>query len=187
MAENTIYLISDLHLDHANIIRYCARPFSNVREMNDILVNNWNNTVRDNPIYFLGDLSFGRCSRPAGYWLGRLAGETHYVRGNHEAYVEGSNRYEILEYQSHRFLLVHDPDNLPIEWNGWVIHGHKHNNDIKDYPFINGDRKTINVSAELVNYKPVSLDFLLKLGLDSIKRMDTIDSRPERKSGSLQP
>jgi calcineurin-like phosphoesterase family protein len=81
---------------------------------------------------------------------------------------------------------VHNPDNLPIEWNDWVIHGHKHNNDIKNYPFINGDKKTINVSAELVNYKPISLDFLLGLGLDSIKRMNTIDSHPERKSGSLQ-
>lgn len=183
--KKSIYLISDLHLDHANIIRYCGRPFSNVQEMNDILVDNWNNTVRDNPIYFLGDLSFGRGSRPPRYWLGRLAGGIHYVRGNHGAYIKGSNHYEILEYQSHKFLLVHNPDNLPIEWNDWVIHGHKHNNDIKNYPFINGEKKTINVSAELLNYRPVSLDFLLTLKLDSIKRMDTIDSRPERKSGSL--
>jgi len=179
--NDSIYLISDLHLDHANIIRYCARPFSNVQEMNIVLVDNWNNTVRDNPIYFLGDLSFGRGSRPARYWLRRLAGGIHYVRGNHEAYVENSNHYEILEYQNNKFLLVHDPNNLPIEWNDWIIHGHKHNNDIKNYPFINGEKRTINVSAELLNYKPVSLDFLLSLNLDSIRRMDTIDSYPERK------
>jgi calcineurin-like phosphoesterase family protein len=59
-----------------------------------------------------------------------------------------------------------------------VIHGHKHNNDMKDYCFINGDRKTINVSAELVDYRPVSLDFLASLKLSSIKRMDTINSLP---------
>jgi len=186
-SKESTYFISDLHLDHANIIHYCARPFSfsDVEEMNNVLVDNWNNTVRDNPIYFLGDLSFGRGSRSARYWLGRLAGKIHYIRGNHESYVEGSNRYEILEYQSHKFLLVHDPDTLPIEWNDWVIHGHKHNNDIKNFPFINGEKKTINVSAELVNYEPVSLDFLVSLKLDSIKRMDTIDSHPERKSGLL--
>lgn len=52
---------------------------------------------------------------------------------------------------------------------------------MKNYPFINGEKKTINVSAELLNYRPVDLDFLISLGLDSIKRMDTIDSKPERK------
>jgi calcineurin-like phosphoesterase family protein/2'-5' RNA ligase len=177
--KESTYFISDLHLDHANIIRYCARPFANVQEMNSVLVDNWNNTVRDNPVYFLGDLSFGRGSRPARYWLGRLSGRIHYVRGNHEAPVEDSNDYEVMEYQGHKFLLVHNPDNLPIEWNDWVIHGHKHNNDIRNYPFINGEKKTINVSAELTNYRPVRLDFLISLRLASIKRMDTMDSIPE--------
>lgn len=184
-SKESTYFISDLHLDHANIIHYCARPFSNVQEMNDILVDNWNNTVRDNPICFLGDLSFGRGSRSARYWLGKLRGRIHYIRGTHEAYVEGSESYKVLEYGNHKFLLVHDPDNLPIKWTDWIIHGHKHDNDIKNYPFINGEKKTINVSAELANYKPVSLDFLLSLKLDSIKRMNTIDSCPERKSGPL--
>ena len=77
--------------------------------------------------------------------------------------------------------LVHDPVNLPIKWDDWVIHGHKHNNDMKNYPFINGENKTINVSAELLNYKPVDLDFLISLKLDSIKRMDLVDSQPVRK------
>jgi 2'-5' RNA ligase len=42
-AHGSVYLISDLHLDHANIIHYCARPFlsSCVSEMNSVLVHNW--------------------------------------------------------------------------------------------------------------------------------------------------
>lgn len=181
--KETTYLISDLHLDHANIINYCARPFlaSNVEEMNRILVDNWNNTVRNNPIYFLGDLSFGKMSRSAQQWLKKLDGDITYVRGNHESAVRNSKEYEILEYAGYKFLLVHDPDNLPIKWDGWVIHGHKHNNDMKNYPFINGERKTINVSAELLNYKPISLDYLISLRIDSIKRMDMTDTLPERK------
>lgn len=31
------YLISDLHLDHANVIDYCDRPFDSVEEMNETL------------------------------------------------------------------------------------------------------------------------------------------------------
>ncbi len=181
--KKAIYLISDLHLDHRNIIHYCARPFSfsDVEEMNNVLVNNWNNTVRSNPIYFLGDLSFGKGSRAPEHWLKKLQGQIHFIRGDHDTNVKNSKEYEVLEHNNHKFLLVHDPDRLPIEWDGWVIHGHKHDNDIKNYPFINGDKRTINVSAELVNYKPVSLDYLFSLGLDSIKRMDTVDSKPERK------
>ena len=174
------YVISDLHLDHSNIIEFCARPFvsSNVNEMNNVLVDNWNNIVGNDEVYFLGDLSFGQGSKSAGYWLGRLSGKKHFIRGRHDADIQDAREYQVIKCGRYAFLLTHDPESLPIDWNGWVIHGHKHNNDLKDYCFINGDRKTINVSAELVNYRPVSIDFLASLKLSSIKRMDTIDSVP---------
>ena len=58
-------------------------------------------------------------------------------------------------------------------------------NHDKEYATIeyehNGKKKTINVSAELINYKPVSLDYIFNLGLDSIERMDTVESSPIRK------
>jgi len=183
-SSNSIYLISDLHLGHANLIHYCARPFlsSDIDEMNAVLIENWNRVVHNtNTVYFLGDLSDGRGVRPAEYWLSKLNGQIHYIRGNHPDNVKNSKDYEILKHQDYNFLLVHDPDPkiLPIKWNDWIIHGHKHNNDMKKFPFINGEKKTINVSAEVVNYRPVSLDFILSLNLDSIKRMDTIDSQPQ--------
>ncbi|MDD5311512.1 MAG: 2'-5' RNA ligase family protein [Dehalococcoidia bacterium] len=174
------YVISDLHLDHANIIEYCARPFlsSKVDEMNGVLVDNWNTTVGTGEIYFLGDLSLGKDSKPAGHWLGKLRGKKHLIRGRHDADIRDAREYEVVKSGRYTFLLAHDPGRLPVDWNGWVVHGHKHNNDMKNYPFINGDRKTINVCPELVNYRPVSLDFLSSLKLSSIRRMDTIDSIP---------
>lgn len=181
--SNSIYLCSDLHLDHSNIIHYCARPFlsSNVHEMNTVLVNNWNHCVQDsNTVYFLGDLTFGRGARPAEYWLSKCRGKIQFIRGNHEEGVKDSQESAILNHKDHRFLLVHDPKCRPAQWDGWVIHGHVHNNDMKNYPFINGEKKTINVSVELTNYRPVSLDYILSLNLDTIQRMDTIDSVPQR-------
>ena len=179
--SNSVYLISDLHFDHANIIHYCARPFlsSDVNEMNEVLLENWNNCVNNtNTVYFLGDLSFGKGARSAEYWLPKLNGKIEFIHGNHEYGVINSKEYAILNHRGHSFLLVHDPKHLPIPWNGWVIHGHTHNNNMKNYPFINGEKKTINVSAELTNYRPVSLDYILSLDLDSISRMDSIDSVP---------
>ena len=176
----SVYLSSDLHLDHTKIIGYCARPFisSNISEMNNVLVTNWNNTVGNNKVYFLGDLSFGKEARPASYWLDRLQGKVHFIRGCHDIDIVDSQDSAVFQQGRYKFLMIHDPDQLPFNWNHWIIHGHKHNNDMKNYPFINGDRKTINISPELVNYKPLSLDYLISLEPHSIKRMDTIDSIP---------
>ena len=41
-----IFITSDLHLGHKNIIKYCDRPFRDTHDMNKNLVDNWNNAVR---------------------------------------------------------------------------------------------------------------------------------------------
>ena len=184
-ARGHIYFVADCHFDHANIIRYCRRPFSNVRIMNRVLVNNWNNTVKPkDTVYFLGDWAFGRHSRPAKYWMRKLNGHKVSIKGGHDTgpRVSGVKLYKrkILNYGGDKFLLIHNPNQRPRTWHGWVIHGHKHNNNMRRYPFINGRTKTINVGVELTNYRPISLDSLLSLNIDSIRRMETINSKPER-------
>jgi calcineurin-like phosphoesterase family protein len=47
---------ADFHFGHANIIRYCNRPFATVEEMDQAIVERLNASVkRDNVLYFLGD------------------------------------------------------------------------------------------------------------------------------------
>ena len=178
ISSKSVYFIGDTHFDHKNIIRYCHRPFSNVSEMNQAIENNWNSTVGDNEkVYFLGDWSFGRGSRPATYWKRRLKGSIVSIKGSHDKIKFEQSR--VLHVGGHSFLLVHNPGDKKIEWikwHGWIIHGHVHHKA----PFIDGEKKRINVSAEVINYKPVSLEYLLSLDLDSIKRMRTIDSQTER-------
>lgn len=179
ISSKSVYFIGDTHFDHKNIIRYCRRPFSDVNEMNQTIENNWNTIVRDNEIvYFLGDWSFGRGSKSAAYWMRRMKGNIFSIQGSHDKVRFDISR--VLHVGGYSFLLIHDPKNAEIEWDGWTIHGHVHNNRMDEYPFINGERRTINVSAELIGYKPVSLEHLLSLDLDSIRRMRTIDSEPER-------
>ena len=143
-----IFVISDLHLGHANIIRYCRRPFSSVIEMDSVLLDNWNFTVRPNDsVIYLGDLRYGRGALPSSHFLNRMNGDITTVIGNHDDPLPGAVSSLMVTCQDIPFLCIHDPGLVPEGYQGWVIHGHIHNNDLERYPFINGERRTVNVSA----------------------------------------
>ena len=165
--KEKIYLFSDPHFDHTNIIRYCNRPFVSTTQMNQGLVGNWNSTVKENDtVYFLGDMAYGRNRHPIDYWLGKLGGEIFYIRGNHDSdeitrATVIHNSYGI-KYRDYKFLLRHDPYR-PLGYDGWIIHGDKHNNHLKEYPLINQKNKTINVCSEVVNYTPINIDKIISM------------------------
>jgi calcineurin-like phosphoesterase family protein len=161
-----IFLIADLHLGHANIIRYCSRPFfvADVSEMDHVLVKNWNYTMTpENRVYFLGDLSYGTTLEETLQFRKKLKGRITFIKGNHDAYNLTSLHSETIEQEGIRFFLVHDPADAPVEFDGWVIHGHHHNNDLRHFPFIDFKTRRINVSAEVIGYIPVSLRELCAL------------------------
>ena len=64
------WLISDTHFDHANIIKYCNRPFKDVDEMNNTIWQNWNSVVdADDIVYHLGDFALGPSDGYIIYWV----------------------------------------------------------------------------------------------------------------------
>jgi calcineurin-like phosphoesterase family protein len=170
-----IYLIADLHLGHANIIRYCSRPFlvSDVREMDHVLIKNWNYTISPaNRVYYLGDLRYGNDALPAQQYRQKLKGRITFIAGNHDDRELAAVPSSLLDYGGFRFLLVHDPaDNQPA-FDGWVIHGHHHNNNLRHYPFIDFEHRRINVSAEVIGYSPVNLKDICELIHDRMSRGD---------------
>lgn len=153
------FIISDLHMNHTNILRYCDRPFNSVEEMNRTLVYNWNNAVSEGDmVYYLGDMAIRNIDK----WLQRLNGNIIFIQGNHDDRGHNALLYHKLEYKGHKFLLIHDPRGTE-GFDCWVIHGHKHNNNTIDYPFINFKNKTVNVSCELIDYTPIDLNRVLNL------------------------
>ena len=179
--KRNVFLISDTHFDHTNIIRYCNRPFKSTSEMNHLIINNWNKTIRKKDIvFFLGDMRFGRGSRETDYWLKRLNGRIYFLNGNHETKSRITKFYDklIIKYRSKRFLLLHDPKDIPTDWDGWTICGHHHNNYPIDFPFINGKTRLINVGVELLNYTPLNIERLFELDFENILFMESIDSIP---------
>ena len=78
------FFTSDTHFGHANIIRLCNRPFKDVEEMNEKLIENWNKVVpEDGTVFHLGDFAFGGST----LWnsiIPRLNGQIYLIIGNHD-------------------------------------------------------------------------------------------------------
>ena len=158
--SDDIFLIADLHLGHANIIRYCSRPFlfRDVTEMDRVLIANWNSVISDTTLaYHVGDLRHGRDAPAFRSYAGQLNGRITFISGNHDDREEGSILSRTIDYEGMQFLIVHDPADAPPSFDGWVIHGHHHNNDLRTFPFISFEKRRINVSAEVLGYVPISL------------------------------
>ena len=121
---NRIWLISDTHFLHKNIIEYCNRPVN----FNSLIIKNWNKLVGDDDLVIhLGDVTFGLKTKEliekANKILSILKGHKVLLRGNHDSFKPikkngVSLRLEdyfdilsflIIEYQNKRYFLNHYP------------------------------------------------------------------------------
>jgi len=154
------YFISDTHFGHKNIIRYCNRPFNDVEEMNNIMINEWNSIIQpDDIVYHLGDFCLGDRDVIKKY-LARLSGRKMIVLGNHDKYrpteymelgFEWSSRFPIIFNQF--MILSHEPVFLEANSPYCNLYGHLHQNK---YESPNGNH--LCVCVEQIDYKPISLD-----------------------------
>lgn len=79
-----IWVISDTHFGHENIIKYCNRPFSDIDEMDEIMIKNWNAVVKPgDKVYHLGDVYMGSSERFLSKFA-RLHGKKRLIVGNHD-------------------------------------------------------------------------------------------------------
>lgn len=132
------FLTSDSHFFHNNIIKYCNRPFDTVEEMNEGLIEAWNNVVREgDTVYHLGDLSFAGYNRTKSV-LKRLNGNIIFHIGNHdrrkvihELYKEGLlyHYHEVGSYlkrDKQQMWLTHYPMEIGVRAKKWSVCGHIH-------------------------------------------------------------
>lgn len=146
-----IFIISDTHFFHKNIIKYCNRPFKTYQEMNEFMIKKWNEKVsKEDMVIHLGDFClYGK--HKVKEIRDQLNGTIILIKGNHDNYnmedlgfliVRGTLQIGNL-ILSHRPLLVEE---IP---EGFInIHGHIHHKDS-----YNG----VNVSVEKTKYEPIKL------------------------------
>lgn len=140
--SNTFFT-SDHHFGHNNIIRFCDRPFESVDEMDEILIERWNQKVRKHDrVYHLGDFAMTKNKEKVGEIIDRLNGKIYLIKGNHESSaLQHKEKFEwIKDYFE---LKINDPDssngNRKImlfhyamrTWRGshhgnWHLYGHSH-------------------------------------------------------------
>ena len=84
--DQHVWFTSDLHFGHRNVLKFCDRPWDNEKEMDNGLIENWNNTVGDNDIVFiLGDVFWFNDSHSIKKVLSKLKGKYIYIiPGNHD-------------------------------------------------------------------------------------------------------
>lgn len=159
-----ISFISDPHFGHKNMA--IKRGFKDQYEHDEYIIKEWNKIInKKDTTWILGDITMEKNNYSI---LERLNGYKRIVLGNHDM---GNHTKHMLKYVNSihgmvklknkkygNIFLTHCPIH-PVELDYRVkynIHGHVHENSLKD-------NRYINVCMEVVNYIPKTLEQLIKI------------------------
>lgn len=148
----SIFVTSDHHFGHENIIKHCNRPFADADEMDQFMVDAWNSVVGpDDTVYHLGDLAHKRTPQErVTEIVGELNGSIELLVGNHE--LDSTAWFDSKAPFTHRMIIntalfasvnpgyreLFEDDQLVVmshyameTWHdmgkkSWSLHGHSH-------------------------------------------------------------
>jgi calcineurin-like phosphoesterase family protein len=177
------WFTADLHFGHHNIIKYCNRPFSDVRAMNDALIQGWNGIVaEDDIVWIIGDFALGKIAETLPL-VAELHGHKILVAGNHDRCWSGHGQR--AEGWTERYLdagfdrIVQGSTTIDIGGEHvrlchFPYRGDSHDQDrFQSYrPVDNGewllhghvherwaqDGRMINVGVDVTEFSPISID-----------------------------
>lgn len=158
-----IYLISDSHFFHFNIIKYCHRPYKTVEEMNEDIIEKWNSVVNPGDVvWHLGDFAFfSKKDHEKIYKLiQNLNGDINLLLGNHDRHVSNNLQFWYdLGFNKvwdkpflfmDQYIFSHEPlitkNGIDLTYHPKLknIHGHVHNSNADFYAMKPEDQKEWN-------------------------------------------
>ena len=168
-------MTSNMQLGRPSAIGKWKRPFDNVNQMDDTLINNWNKIVtNDDIVYHLGNFAWD--PKTAYDSMLRLKGKKFYILGeNDQPLIDLANKNNIpknnkiiadifLEKNVKAVLAYYPLKEWLFKNKGyWHIVGFP-NRKHKTIP----KSKMINCSVDQCNYKPQDINSMIGL-LDEIK------------------
>lgn len=156
-----VYFTSDTHFGHADVVRYCRRPFASVEEMDEGLIANWNAVVRPHDdVWHLGDFAREAPAARIGEIFSRLNGHKRLVIGNHDHYATRSLRWAerpspLAEttIDGKRVVMCHYGKRV---WPGMgrgaiALYGHSHGR-------LPGSSQSLDVGVDCWRYAPVGME-----------------------------
>jgi len=162
---------ADTHFGHANILKYCKRPFKDVTEMNETIIKNHNARVKpEDTVFFLGDFCFRNSPggkkgegnlQKADYYISKLNGNFVFIKGNHDRNNSLKTPIErvIIRYGGKKMCLVHNPihadSKYPIN-----LCGHVH--EKWEIRLLGEDSFLVNVGVDVWGFKPVTYEEINK-------------------------
>jgi len=165
------WFTADTHFGHENIIKYCNRPFKDLKHMENVLVRNWNERVKpEDTIIILGDFCFTNTSggkegegttKKSQYYLDKLNGNKVFIGGNHDKNNSVKSHITGLEIflGGQHFWCVHNPEDCNM---GYDINlcGHVHEawKEKEKYGTV-----LINVGVDVWNFRPVKIEEIFSL------------------------
>lgn len=172
-----VYVTSDLHLFHKNMLNWdmpYRNIFSNIHEMHEKIISNWNSIISEKDIvYILGDVCM-RNGKLAVNILERLKGRKRLIIGNHDKYKELKKFYDQFEFvdfyeeinylyndKYYHIIMFHYPI---MQWNrkhyGSILcYGHTHSNK----QIITNRSIDVGLDTEIAKFYPVLLDDVINL------------------------
>lgn len=173
-----IFVISDTHFFHDNILKYCKREGeSTVEEMHENMIKEWNSVVKDGDIVIhLGDVAMklGSKQEEIKDIVHRMNGTKVLVLGNHDRDAHFKNTYDhywnyvgfksICEQKLSIGDVIFSHEPMEIVPEGKInIHGHIHEDPLTYLYSL--DRNRINVCVDAIkSYKPIKINDLLGIG-----------------------
>jgi calcineurin-like phosphoesterase family protein len=131
------WFTADFHLSHKNIIKYCNRPFEDVKKMDTVLLSNLENLTKPgDTLYYLGDLTFKE--EVAKDFFERFDDlKIHYIIGNHDnqkvlrvvkEYCESVAHLKDIKLHKRSITLCHYAMRVwnKSHYNSWQLYAHSH-------------------------------------------------------------
>ena len=187
------FFTSDQHFSHARINELAGRPFSSVEEMNETIIERWNERITDGDLVFvLGDVVMGTFVESIKL-IERLNGVKLLIPGNHDRVhptyqISDKKRVEAYElYRSVGFRILPlttfytTGTGIPFMLSHFPYEGDSHDQDrhVEYRPERNPDiewlvhghvhekwkinGKQINVGVDVWDFYPVSYDEIQNL------------------------
>jgi len=177
----TYWFTSDYHLGHANIIKYCERPFKDIEEMNKVIIRNHNSRVKPEDVVFhIGDFCFknteggkegeGALDR-AEHYLKQLNGRFVFIQGNHDSNnsLKTCIQNVTIKLGGENIFLTHIPEDFNHNFKLNLV-GHVHQ-AWKIKKVNHGKNILINVGIDVWKFMPINIEEILReVGLRSSSR-----------------